>query len=114
MEGRQLCVSPTPTAIAQQQHRGPPPSAPDRHQVTLRGIEETAARILKILNDRRGASSPQWVDSFHAKERAAAAAAQQRDAAQQSGLEGLGPEVTIPELVYGNAVDSSYLMQGLY
>jgi regulator of PEP synthase PpsR (kinase-PPPase family) len=28
--------------------------------VTLRGVEETAARILKLLNDRQGAASPQW------------------------------------------------------
>jgi hypothetical protein len=28
--------------------------------VTLRGVEETAARILKLLNDKRGDASPQW------------------------------------------------------
>ncbi|KAL6758053.1 Kinase/pyrophosphorylase-domain-containing protein [Haematococcus lacustris] len=33
--------------------------------VTYRGVEESAARILKILNDRRGDASPQWVEELH-------------------------------------------------
>ncbi|KXZ47437.1 hypothetical protein GPECTOR_35g875 [Gonium pectorale] len=92
--------------------------------VTLRGIEETAARILKMLNDRRGDASPKWVEAFHAKQ-AAAAARSAAVAAAGSGGGGVaggggpltsadtGPGYGIPELIYG-ANESSYLMQGLY
>ncbi|PNH11689.1 Pyruvate, phosphate dikinase regulatory protein 1, chloroplastic, partial [Tetrabaena socialis] len=71
--------------------------------VTLRGIEETAARILKLLNDRRGAASPQWVDAYHAKP----------DGADEADL--LPPATAnAPELIYGANESSGYLLQGLY
>lgn len=33
--------------------------------LTPRGVEESAARLLKLLNDRRGATSPQWVEEMY-------------------------------------------------
>lgn len=92
--------------------------------VTLRGIEETAARILKLLNDRRGTTSPQWVDAIHAKSAAPpAAGAGPGAAAAQGGATARGPvdgevvpgaPASIPELIYGAMSESSFMMQGLY
>ncbi|GIL98352.1 hypothetical protein Vretimale_3740, partial [Volvox reticuliferus] len=73
--------------------------------VTLRGIEETAARILKMLNDRRGDASPKWVEAYHAKQHAMAM--MQRPAAAEES------PYNIPEMIYG-AHESTFLMQGLY
>ncbi|KAG2445636.1 hypothetical protein HXX76_000246 [Chlamydomonas incerta] len=92
--------------------------------VTLRGIEETAARILKFLNDRRGTTSPQWVDAIHAKSVAPpGAAAGANTAPAQGGATARGPvdgepapgtPTSIPELIYGAMSESSFMMQGLY
>jgi hypothetical protein len=69
--------------------------------VTLRGIEETAARILKLLNDRRGDASPQWVDAYHAKHQ------------PPPPSPAADSPYNIPEMIYG-AQESTFLMQGLY
>ncbi|GFR43630.1 hypothetical protein Agub_g4729 [Astrephomene gubernaculifera] len=78
--------------------------------VTLRGIEETAARILKLLNDRRGDASPKWVEAYHAK--MAASSAAQAPAVGGAAEAGAG-SYGIPEMIYG-ANESTFLMQGLY
>ncbi|MEW5299501.1 MAG: hypothetical protein WDW38_004460 [Sanguina aurantia] len=76
--------------------------------VTLRGIEETAGRILKLLNDRRGDSSPQWVEELH-RSHAATAAAASAAAGEVDGA----PARPVPEQsgVYSS---EHFLMQGLY
>ncbi|KAG2491314.1 hypothetical protein HYH03_010320 [Edaphochlamys debaryana] len=62
--------------------------------VTLRGIEETAAKILKMLNDRRGDASPMWVEAYHAKQLREQALAQA--AAQQPISATLGAASSSP------------------
>lgn len=73
-----------------------------------RGIEETAGRILKLLNDRRGDSSPQWVEELH-RSHAATAAAASAAAGEVDGT----PARPVPEQsgVYSS---EHFLMQGLY
>ena len=95
--------------------------------VTFRGIEETAAKILKILNDRSGYASPQWVEEMHRKEAAAQAAARAQATVplSSSSDDEAGPAAPAPprpvvgerlstvisEYVYSG---DNYLMQGLY
>ncbi|GLC59190.1 hypothetical protein PLESTB_001460200 [Pleodorina starrii] len=83
--------------------------------VTLRGIEETAARILKLLNDRRGDASPKWVEAYHAKQTPTQhqQAAEAAEAAAARGGAGADTPYNVPEMIYG-AHESTFLMQGLY
>uniref|UniRef100_A0A7S3VUT2 Uncharacterized protein n=1 Tax=Dunaliella tertiolecta TaxID=3047 RepID=A0A7S3VUT2_DUNTE len=71
--------------------------------VTFRGVEETAARVLKILNDKRGTSSPQWVEELYGGMQAASQGAGPRPAPTQS---------MVAEQIY--AVGEQCLVEGLY
>lgn len=69
--------------------------------VTHRGVEETAARILKILNDKRGDSSPQWVEEMYGMQNSMA-----------SGASHVPMEPIVAEQIYAGG--EQCLVEGLY